>query len=122
MPFNSPNDRVRRHKLMTKELEKLLPPLYSTDGQGDQAQAVCKFFTPDSSWTWYVLEYSPEDHLAFGWVINDVAPDCAELGTFSLDEIDSVRGSFGLPVERDLYFKPRALAEVKARHFRKTAA
>ena len=36
-----------------------------------------------------------------------------ELGYFSLSELKSVRGKFGLPVERDLYFQPTRLSEVK---------
>ncbi|MBN1427602.1 MAG: DUF2958 domain-containing protein [Anaerolineae bacterium] len=119
MAFNSKAGRIRRHKLITTALEKQLPPLTSTDGQGDQAIVICKLFT--GSWTWYLLEYSPREHLAFGWVIDDTAPHCAELGTFSLDEIDATRGAFGLPVERDIYFKPRTLAEVKARHHQRAA-
>ena len=31
-------------KLLTKELQKKLPPLYSQDGKGDDAIAYAKFF------------------------------------------------------------------------------
>ena len=41
-------------KLLTKELEKKLPPLYSQDGLGDETMAFVKIFTPDSNWTWYI--------------------------------------------------------------------
>jgi Protein of unknown function (DUF2958) len=33
-----------------------------------------------------------------------------ELGYFSLDELEDVRGSMGLRVERDLYFTPCPLS------------
>jgi hypothetical protein len=36
-----------------------------------------------------------------------------ELGYFSLSELKSVRGKFGLPVERDLHFQPTRLSEAK---------
>ena len=38
-------------KLMTKEIEKKLEkaPLYSKDGQGKDAEVVCKFFAPWSN-------------------------------------------------------------------------
>jgi len=36
----------------------------------------------------------------------------AELGTFSLDELQSYKGRFGLGIERDLHFKARTLKEV----------
>lgn len=37
-------------KAIPKELN--VPPLYATENQKD-----VKFFTPDSFWTWYVIEY-----------------------------------------------------------------
>ncbi len=43
--------------------------------------------------------------------------DC-ELGYFSLKELESVRGPFGLAVERDLYFKPTSLSELQQKHGR----
>ena len=85
----------------------VLPPLYQTDGQGMDAIAPVKFFTPDSSWTWYVTEFDGED-ICFGLVDG---LEC-ELGYFSLREIEEVRGPLGLAVERDLYFEPKALGEI----------
>jgi hypothetical protein len=70
---------------------------------------LCKFFTPDSQWTWYVLEFDGED-IFFGYIVGFEA----ELGYFSLSELESVRGPWGLPIERDLYFKPAPLSEVRA--------
>ena len=40
-------------KLMTQEVRRTLPPLYSQEELGGKAVAHVKFFTPDSSWTWY---------------------------------------------------------------------
>ena len=48
-------------KLMTKEIRKSLPPLYSTDGQGDEVIVRAKYFTPDSNWTWYATEFDGDD-------------------------------------------------------------
>jgi hypothetical protein len=93
--------------LLTKELRRRLPPLYAQDGKGGQAVAYVKFFTPDSGWTWYVEEYDGEDTffgLACGFE--------KELGYFSLSELESVRGPMGLPIERDLYWEPKTLAEI----------
>lgn len=36
-----------------------------------------------------------------------------ELGYFSLRELQEVRGALGLPIERDLYFEPTMLAEIR---------
>ncbi len=86
--------------LLTKELRKKLPKLYANEEKGLQALALVKFFTPDSSWTWYASEFDGED-LLFGLVVGL----CPELGYFSLSELQKVRGKLGLPVERDLWFK-----------------
>ena len=44
-------------KLLTKQIEKSLPPLYANDGKPvAEAPIIAKFFTPDSNWTWYVTE------------------------------------------------------------------
>ena len=76
-----------------------------------EAQAVVKFFTPDSNWTWYATEFDGEDRF-FGLVVGQEI----ELGYFSLSELEEIRGPFHLPVERDLYFQPKTLAELKAEH------
>ena len=94
-------------KLLTKELRRKLPPLYSQENEKD-SMVICKFFTPDAGWSWYAMEFD-EDDTFFGYVAG-IYP---ELGYFSLSELQRVRGKFGLPVERDLYFEPCRLSEVK---------
>ena len=69
--------------------------------------ALVKFFTPDSSWTWYATEFDGDDTF-FGLVDGHEE----ELGYFSLRELQSVRGPLGLPIERDLYWQPRPLREI----------
>ena len=101
------NNQIRGMKLLTQKLRKKLPPLYSQDGKGGRAIVHAKFFTPDSNWTFYASEYDGEDRF-FGLVDGH----CKELGYFSLSELESVRGPMGLPIERDLYWKPRSLEEI----------
>ena len=96
-------------KLLTAELKKQLPPLYATEKANDPC-VICKWFTPDSSFTWYVLEFDGED-LYFGLVDGFEI----ELGYFSLSEIASLRGPLGLRVERDLFFTPTPLSEIRKR-------
>lgn len=91
-------------QLLTQELRKALPPLYNGEEQGTAALALVKFFTPDAGWTWYASEFDGEDTF-FGLCVGDEA----ELGYFSLSELESLRGKLGLPVERDLYFEPTSL-------------
>jgi len=99
--------------LLDQASREKLPPLYSTDNQGMKALAQLKFFTPDSDWTWYASEFDGEDTF-FGLVSGyDV-----ELGYFSLKELQETRGPMGLQIERDLYFEPKMLRELKEKHER----
>ena len=94
-------------KLITEELRKKIPAIY-TQEESERPVAYAKFFTPDSYWTWYVMEFDGDD-LCFGLVHGHEE----ELGYFSLSELESVKGKFGLGVERDLYFKPTEISELK---------
>lgn len=94
------------------DLRAKIPVLYATEGVPDPTAWV-KLFTPDSSWTWYMIEYDGED-TCFGLVIGHEI----ELGYWNLAEIAGVRGPLGLPVERDLYFTPTPLSGIRAKHKR----
>ena len=93
-------------KLLTKEILNQLPQLYANEYKpAKEAMAIVKFFTPDSNWTWWATEFDPEQGLFYGLVQGFET----ELGYFSLAEIESARGPLGLPIERDLHFKPTQL-------------
>ena len=62
------DDYPRRQKLLTEEVRRKLPKLYETEHEGLDAQAQMKFFTPDSNWTWYAVEFDGEDTF-YGLVI-----------------------------------------------------
>lgn len=98
-------------ELLDIESRAILPDLYSNEKLGLQAIAPVKFFQPDGSWVWYASEYDGNDTF-FGLVSGFEA----ELGYFSLTELEGIRGALGLPLERDLYFTPATLAELKAKH------
>jgi hypothetical protein len=112
-PMQDPKPEViyPGHVLITDEIKAKLPPLYSTGKQRDQAIAQVKYFLPSSGWTWYATEFDGEQIL-FGLVVGVDT----ELGYFTLDELEDAKGLFGLPVERDLYFKPTSLAEIRKLH------
>lgn len=93
-------------KLLTLKLRSQIPALYAQDGNPD-AIAYVKFFTPDSNRTWYASEFDGTDRF-FGLIQGSEE----ELGYFSLLELQSVRGRLGLPVERDLYFKPTPISQL----------
>jgi hypothetical protein len=116
------NDKIRGMKLLPEEIREQLPPLYSQDGKGGKAVAYVKFFTPSSSWTWFATEGEPMfdesskevDFKFFGLVEGFEK----ELGYFLLSELEEVRGPMGLPIERDLHFKPKTLEEIAPEMFR----
>jgi len=95
-------------KLLTKAIANIIPALGEQDGLGHEAIAYAKFFMPDGGWTWYAIEYDPEAREFFGLVDGQYK----ELGYFALDELESARGMLGLPIERDMYFKPTKLSEL----------
>lgn len=97
-------------KLMTPEVAATLPPLYANEDVADP-KAMVKFFTPWSNWTWYATEYDPETRTCFGLVQGFEE----ELGYFSLDEMESVKGPMGLGIERDLHFEPTPLSELRSK-------
>ena len=95
-------------KLLTQAIRFKLPPLGSTDRlPHDQIVVQAKFFTPDSSWSWYAVEFDGVDAF-FGLVVGLEI----EAGYFLLSELESVRGPLGLPIERDLWFKPTPLSQL----------
>ena len=102
------------HDLMPEHLRFQVPRLYATEKTPDPT-VWAKYFTPDSSWTWYVTEYDPVDKLCFGFVVGLEQ----ELGYFSLQELEEVRGPLGLRIERDLSFKPQPLSHVQSLHANK---
>ena len=95
-------------KLLTKALLKQLPPLYATEHENDP-MVICKFFFPSFGWTWYGIEFDGKD-IFYGFVDGDFP----ELGYFSLVELKNTRDKLGLSIERDLYFKPCRLSELRA--------
>ncbi len=94
-------------KLLTKELREKLPLLGSTESSPDPV-AQCKFFTPDSNWTWWVIEFDGEDTF-FGLVHGFEE----ELGYFSLAELEATTGPLGLHIERDLYFQATPVSQLR---------
>jgi len=119
------NNRVRGMKLLTKEIRKILPPLYAQDGKGGKAVAYLKLFSPDSPFSWFLTGGSPVledgqecDFRFFGLVDGH----CKELGYVMLSELESVCGPMGLPIERDLWWKPKTLEEIAPEMFTDKAA
>lgn len=100
-------------QLVTEEIRKQLPPLYATDGvELEEKTAVVKFFDPTGRGTWYGFEYDPTERRFFGWCVSPLGPDCDEMGYFTLDELEAIRGKMGLGIERDIHFQPKKMSEI----------
>ena len=92
-------------KLITKEIADRLAksPLYSQE-KNPTPEVIVKFFTPWTNWTWFAweseLDAETGDWTFFGLVHGHEK----ELGYFRLSELESVRGPYGLKIERDVHF------------------
>lgn len=95
-------------KLMTQKLRNEFPLLYETsDKDPKDVRIIAKFFCTWSNWTWFATEFDGKDTF-FGYVRGFEN----ELGYFSLAELGSIEGPFGLTIERDLHFGKHTLAEI----------
>lgn len=125
-------------KLMTKEIEEKFK---KTGRQGDNPDpiVVAKFFNPAGAATWYATELyyvvqqadgngglttleieASKMNGNIGGAIVDMnfygyasifGDFCDEWGYFALSELQSVKGPFGLGIERDLYFDPKPISK-----------
>jgi len=120
-------------QLFPVEVMKAVPQFFSQErlkAAGKQKEGLivyAKLFTPWTSWTWYILEWQPQwdrattgqvfyDIFIYCWTINSADPGNAELGYTAISELKGLEGFGGLKVERDVYFDPTPLKEVKAQH------
>jgi hypothetical protein len=92
-------------KLITAENIKTFKkfPIGSQEKVEDP-KIIVKFFCPWNQWTWYATEAELQedgDWLFFGYVVGLEK----ELGYFVLSELQSVKGPFGLKIERDMHFE-----------------
>jgi len=104
-------DGKRRHKLLDKASAKKLPALRSQD-TADPTVFV-KLFSIQSAATWYATEFDG-DRTFFGYV--DLGTGFGlEAGYFDLYELGLLTFTgYGVPsIERDRFFKPCKLSEVR---------
>jgi len=91
-----------------------IPGMYETESIPAAEKIVhVRWFTPDSSWTWYIVEYDPKSDVAFGYAYNSDYPDGAEWGYIPLTEIRASRGHYNLRIERDLHFSPTPFGKIR---------
>ena len=105
----------RGHSLMPKSVGAKIPPLGAhadkTTEEMNELRPHAKLFTPMSNWTWYIMEWDAETGECYGLVLGYEQ----EPGYFHLDEISEATalGGMILLVERDCFWEPQTLGEIK---------
>jgi hypothetical protein len=87
-------------KLITAAIQKKLDKNHSAQNHEDIA---LKLFNPTGGQTWLVTQIEPDGDIMHG--LADLGFGCVEYGTISLNEIKAFRGTFNLPIERDMHFR-----------------
>ena len=97
-------------KLLTQDLLTRFEQVGRQEDNQDPL-VIAKFFNPTGAGTWYATEYNPQDKTFFGYVsiFNDWND---EWGYFSLIELESLKGPFGLGIERDIYFNSKPFSQI----------
>ena len=106
------HSRKRGHQLMTQKLADTIPALGANENARDydEVLAPAKLFSPYNGWTWYITEMDPATGQCFGLVDGFEK----EIGYVDLTELAETTVFGGVPaVERDLYWEPRTLREIK---------
>jgi hypothetical protein len=100
---------MEEYSFFPDDLKAQIPKLYAQEESKD-ATVWMKLFTPWTSWTWFITEGEDRDgdYLMFGYVIGQER----EWGYFSLNELSSVTGPYGLKIERDIHFSPKKKSEI----------
>jgi hypothetical protein len=91
------------------------PHLNGRELPEDEIKVWVKFFLTGSNWTWYAVSASRDPDTGDVQFFGLVQGLETEFGYFWLSELQSVKTGLGLGVERDLYWEPITLAELKAR-------
>ena len=95
---------------MTKELEEQFRYV-GTQSDDKNPLVIAKFFNAGGAGTWYATEYKKKDKIFFGYV-SIFGDHNDEWGSFSLAELESFKGNFGLGIEQDRYWEPKRFDEL----------
>jgi len=115
-------EKARGLKLLPYPIRENLPILGSQQRLGGKMKVLTRWSTADGSLAWHITEGSARrdidgkavDYLLYGLVEGQRR----ELDYFWLSDLATVRGPTGLPVERDLHWRPKTLAEIAPEVFR----
>ena len=90
-------------KLLTKEILSKVHPLYADKG-GSDPLIVAKYFDPLSEYRFYMLEYDPEERIAFGYVTGLQYDEYRTVSLAEWEDLAKAKGRMGLGIERDIHF------------------
>lgn len=101
-------------KMMTKELEGKIPSLNKLE-ELDNPLSIIHYFHAFGAGDWYVIAGDKQengDWLFYGYVKSPLGAMFDEFGTFTLNELTSVK-KFGVnAIERDLYWEEVPINEI----------
>jgi hypothetical protein len=97
-------------QLLTRALEDRFAQI-GLQADNPDPLIIARFFNPTGAGTWYATEYDPQTRTFFGYA-SIFGDHNDEWGYFSLDELEAYRGTFGLGIERDLYFREQPVSQV----------
>lgn len=111
--FLTTPEAVEAYTYIPEDVE--LPDLYDTeDVPAEEKCVVVKLFLPSTPWTWLITESSSENpDICFGYVVSGFGPGFNEWGYINLAELREARNKQGLPIERDIHFKPMKFADLQ---------
>jgi len=97
-------------KLLTEELIQAFKKIGRQENKKDPI-VIAKFFNPMGQGTWFATEYNSKSKIFFGYV-SIFGDHNDEWGSFSLEELESLKLPFGLGIERDKYFQQENISKV----------
>ena len=95
-------------KLLTKEIVEKAQKQYKKSSDLESQKVIAKFFHPTADWTWYLMNLGKDKDYAWGIVKGHEV----EIGSFSINELESLQLPLGLGIERDKAWKPIVAKEV----------
>ena len=108
-PLTESDGAMKDNVWLPEPIKALLIAEYRAPEDKKTHIALVKYFNPYGSQTWWFSEYDPEGDRFYGLCQLQVA----EFGYASNREMRAIRAPpFGMPLERDIHFKPTPLSEV----------
>lgn len=96
MLLKAQREQLRKNAIATAAAQLM-------DADEPDHKPVVKFFNPCGAATWLITEMQ-DDGTMYG--LCDLGMGFPELGYVDYNELCSIRGPFGLGIERDMHFKP----------------